>query len=59
MKVTPQGELKVIKEGKERKFLRKVDQITFSGKIAQKLNKNVFYFIFSVGGNSNVGIIYY
>lgn len=37
------GQLKIIKEGKNRKFLNQVEQITFSGKYAAKTKQPVLY----------------
>ena len=37
------GKVTVLKEGKTKKFVNKVDQITFSGKYAQQTNKPVLY----------------
>lgn len=37
------GKLKIIKEGKVKKFLKQVEHITFSGKYAQKKNQPVRY----------------
>ncbi len=37
------GKLKIIQEGKFSKFLKNVEQITFSGNLANKQNKNIFY----------------
>jgi propionate CoA-transferase len=37
------GKLEIIKEGKTKKFVNKVEQITFSGKIAQKNKQQVMY----------------
>jgi len=37
------GEMRVIKEGKNRKFLNQVEQITFSGQYARKTNQPVMY----------------
>ena len=36
------GELSILKEGQEKKFLRKVDQITFSADLANKASKTVY-----------------
>lgn len=35
--------LSIIKEGKSKKFLKKVDQITFSGNYAKEIGQTVFY----------------
>jgi propionate CoA-transferase len=37
------GKLTVVKEGKAKKFLQQVEQITFSGQYAQKVNQPVMY----------------
>ena len=37
------GKLKIIKEGKEKKFLSMVEQITFSGDLASRLGQQVMY----------------
>ncbi|CAN2533280.1 Acetate+CoA-transferase+YdiF [Methylocapsa aurea] len=37
------GEVKIIKEGRARKFLKFVEQVTFSGKYAQKREQPVIY----------------
>ncbi|HWL25214.1 MAG TPA: acyl CoA:acetate/3-ketoacid CoA transferase, partial [Ureibacillus sp.] len=37
------GRLKIISEGKHRKFLKNVKQITFSGKYAREHNQLVYY----------------
>lgn len=37
------GKLTILQEGKNRKFLNQVEQITFSGKYAQKINQPVMY----------------
>jgi propionate CoA-transferase len=37
------GELKILKEGKTRKFVKKVDQITFNGEYEGSLGKRVVY----------------
>jgi len=37
------GKLTIVKEGRERKFVEHVEQITFSGKYAQETNQNVLY----------------
>lgn len=37
------GELKIIKEGTQKKFLKKVDQITFSAELAKKDKRVVRY----------------
>jgi len=37
------GKLTILKEGRSRKFLDHVEQITFSGKYAQKVNQPVLY----------------
>lgn len=37
------GKLKIVKEGKMKKFVNKVGQITFSGKYAQKVKQTVLY----------------
>jgi propionate CoA-transferase len=37
------GEVKILKEGRNKKFLNFVEQITFSGKYAQKRNQPVLY----------------
>ena len=37
------GKLVIIKEGKGNKFIRQVDQITFSGKYAAQINQPVLY----------------
>ena len=37
------GQLKIVKEGGFRKFVKDVEQVTFSGKTAQKNNQQVFY----------------
>lgn len=40
---TENGELKIIKEGKVKKFINKVEQITFSGNFARENNKIITY----------------
>jgi len=37
------GKLKILQEGKYKKFIDKVEQITFSGKYAQEKNQSVLY----------------
>lgn len=37
------GELKVIEEGREKKFIKAVEQVTFSGEYANKTNQPVMY----------------
>ena len=37
------GKLKILKEGKIKKFVKNVEQITFSGNFAKKNNKKVLY----------------
>jgi propionate CoA-transferase len=37
------GKIKIIKEGKGKKFIKQVEQVTFSGKYAAKNNKPVVY----------------
>jgi propionate CoA-transferase len=37
------GKLKIMSEGKAKKFLKNVEQITFSGNYAQKVNQPVLY----------------
>ncbi len=37
------GKLTIVKDGTGKKFLKKVDQITFSGKYANETGQNVFY----------------
>lgn len=37
------GQLRIIKEGKNKKFLNQVEQITFSGEYAQKVRQPVMY----------------
>jgi propionate CoA-transferase len=37
------GELNILQEGKNKKFVKNVDQITFSGKYARKTNQPVMY----------------
>lgn len=37
------GKLKILKEGKSKKFIKKVDQITFSGEYAQEVSQPVLY----------------
>lgn len=37
------GKLKIIKEGKIKKFIKNVEQITFSGNFARNNNKKVLY----------------
>ena len=37
------GELRILQEGKVKKFIKDVEQITFSGKIANENNKKVTY----------------
>ncbi|EKQ57480.1 MULTISPECIES: acyl CoA--acetate/3-ketoacid CoA transferase [unclassified Clostridium] len=37
------GELKIINEGREKKFVNSVEQITFSGKYAMKVKQTVIY----------------
>lgn len=41
--VIDNGEVKVLKEGRARKFLKFVEQVTFSGKYAQKREQPVIY----------------
>lgn len=38
-----EGELKILNEGKSKKFLKYVEQITFSGSVAASTNKTVLY----------------
>jgi propionate CoA-transferase len=40
---TGDGKLAIVKEGKEKKFIKKVDQVTFSGEYAQKIKQPVMY----------------
>ena len=37
------GELNILQEGRNKKFVKNVDQITFSGKYARKTNQPVMY----------------
>ena len=37
------GKLTILKEGRSKKFLNQVEQITFSGNYAQKVNQPVMY----------------
>jgi propionate CoA-transferase len=37
------GKIKILKEGRTKKFVKQVEHVTFSGKYAQKLGKPVFY----------------
>ena len=37
------GKLRIIREGTSRKFMKAVEQITFSGNYAKRLNKDVLY----------------
>ncbi len=37
------GKIKIVKEGRTKKFVKQVEHVTFSGKYAQKLGKPVFY----------------
>jgi propionate CoA-transferase len=37
------GELKIVREGRSRKFVKKVEQVTFSGHYAQSRNQPVIY----------------
>ena len=37
------GKLKIIKEGKTKKFIKNVEQITFSAELAKKNEKKVLY----------------
>lgn len=37
------GELKIVQEGKSKKFIKEVEQITFSGKYAASINQPVLY----------------
>jgi propionate CoA-transferase len=37
------GKLSILQEGKTKKFVKKVDQITFSGKVAGKNGQEIFY----------------
>jgi propionate CoA-transferase len=41
--VVEDGKLRITKEGNAKKFVDKVDQITFSGKFAQRKNYPVFF----------------
>jgi len=41
--VIEDGKLRIVKEGRNRKFLNFVEQITFSGKFAQKRKQPVIY----------------
>jgi len=41
--VVEDGKVNIVKEGRNRKFLNSVEQITFSGKFAQKRKQPVFY----------------
>jgi propionate CoA-transferase len=44
LKVTAiDGKVQILKEGKQRKFIDQVEQITFSGKYAAKANKPILY----------------
>ncbi|MFH1065577.1 MAG: acyl CoA:acetate/3-ketoacid CoA transferase [Nanoarchaeota archaeon] len=49
------GKLRILKEGSHRKFTRKVEQITFSGKYARKTRQNIKYVtercVFELGEN--------
>lgn len=49
------GDLKIINEGKEKKFVNDVLQITFSGEYAKKVNRQVMYIteraVFELGEN--------
>jgi propionate CoA-transferase len=38
-----EGNLAIVSEGKNKKFLERVEQITFSGRYAQKVNQQVLY----------------
>ncbi len=38
-----EGKLKIIKEGKKRKFIKKVQHVTFSGKYAKKFGQEILY----------------
>ncbi len=37
------GKLHIVREGKVKKFVRQVEQITFSGKYARKIGQPVYY----------------
>jgi propionate CoA-transferase len=37
------GQLNIVQEGKNKKFIEQVEQVTFSGKYAQKINQAVLY----------------
>lgn len=37
------GQLKIVQEGKNKKFIEQVEQVTFSGKYAQKTKQAVLY----------------
>ena len=37
------GELHILQEGKKKKFIKSVEQITFSGSYAQEINQPVLY----------------
>ncbi|MBF0500680.1 MAG: acyl CoA:acetate/3-ketoacid CoA transferase [Candidatus Riflebacteria bacterium] len=40
---TENGHLKIVKEGRVRKFIRKVEHVTFSGSVARTRRQQVFY----------------
>ncbi|HTY63138.1 MAG TPA: CoA-transferase [Acidobacteriota bacterium] len=41
--IAENGKVKIVQEGKQKKFLDRVEQITFSGKYAAKSNKPILY----------------